>query len=251
MSKSTLTDELKIVKSEFTCMDSDFACTVEGTADVGKSVLKVRRGIAIMGKVTAYSPCSPETPHAVKDNNTDTTSSSSSSSCVSELDHALEAKEFKGQDPVNGLGTGAGAGAGGGGADSAAEVRGALSESKTSQVAVRVAVAVAVADSALVAPVRVASIYDDEVEESIPDESDPPDSVEENGPTETELGAKEGSKEGSKEENTPAKLGAEVFAIGKDVSAVRSTQSEGAFPGLWHVLYDDGSEATLAYSELR
>jgi hypothetical protein len=210
-----------------TCTDSDLAHTVEGAADVGKSVLKVRRGVAIMGKVTAYSAYPQGAPHALTNGIIDATSSSSSS-CYSELDHALKAEASGGREPTSGDQT----------------ETGAIGETPPSTLALEVPLTaiseVEVAVSVTVAPVMMASSQDDGMREITPDQSEPPDVVEGCSPLIQE--ATEG--------NRPMKSDAEISLLGRDV-LVRNTDIEGSIPGLWHILYDDGSEATLAHLELR
>jgi hypothetical protein len=210
-----------------TYTDSDLACTVEGAADVGKSVLKVRRGVAIMGKVTAYSAYAQGAPHALTNGIIDATSSSSSS-CYSELDHALKAETSGGREPTSGAETEAGA----------------IGETPPSSLALEVPLTaiseVDVAVSVTVAPVSMASSQDDGMREPTPDQSEPPD---------VEVGSSPVIQEET-EGNSSLKSGVEIPLIGRDVLA-RTTDVEGSIPGLWHVLYDDGSEATLAHLELR
>jgi hypothetical protein len=203
-----------------TFIDSDLACTVEGAADVGKSVLKVRRGVAIMGQVTAYSACPQGTPQTLTNDIIGATSSSSSS--CSELDHALRAKASGGSEPTSGTQTEAGA----------------VGETPANSLALDVPVT-AISEVEVTVSVSMA-ISHDGVRETTRDQSEPPDAVEGSSPV----------IPAAKEENSPAESGVEMPLLGKDVS-VRPSSVEESIPGLWHVLYDDGSEATLAHLELR
>ena len=203
-------------------------------------MLKVKRGIAIMGKVTAYISGPQGTLHAVTNGTIDaasSSSSSSSSSCFSELDHVLKTKSSGGSEHTRDIQAEAGTG----------PVVGATAENPpnlpTTEVPVKAIsdVADGIAVSIPVSPVLMVTSHNDGTRETAPDQSEPPDAVE---------GSRPGIPEAT-EGNSAAESDMEIPVVGKDESPVLDTDIEGPVTALWHVLYDDGSEATLTHSELR
>ena len=213
---------------------------MEGAADVGKSVLKVKRGIAIMGKVTAYISGPQGMLHAVTNGTIDaasSSSSSSSSSCFSELDHVLKTESSGGSEHTRDIQAEAGTG----------PFVGATAENPpnlpTTEVPLKAIsdVADGIAVSIPVLPVLMVTSHNDGTRVTAPDQSEPPDAVE---------GSRPGIPEAT-EGNSAAESDMEIPVVGKDESPVLDTDIEGPVTALWHVLYDDGSEATLTHSELR
>ena len=245
---------------------SDPAFTVEGAADVGKDVVKVKRGFVVTGKVTEYNPAPTDASNAqltsvpigdssghaecVADSssnntNNDIISSSSSSSsgaessvnnngCDSALDmiHKQEEEEEKYSAPAN------------------VEVSDAILN------------AAMYADAIDIVSPQVAEIPDkvqDPQVAEIPDKVQDPIAMSE---TDHFVIAQESQEdvENNVTMDTKSVEAPIVHAVvptnsqiieNVATNAECAAQAEGTIPGVWHVLYEDGSEGTLDYAELR
>ena len=229
---------------------------MEGLPDVGKDVVKVKRGFVVTGKVTVYNPspiktsdahptsASPTDPAGHTECITDSSSSSSSSS----------------SSAVNIVSNG--------GSGSAHDMTDKQEGEQDHSALESVEDANAILDAAMYAsvldildPQNVVEIPDNVQNPLVPEIQDPIPGI---IMSEADHLIIAPERQGDVKQIVTIEVdsnGAPIFdaALLSNIQVIESTastaecaaQAECAIPGVWYVLYEDGSEATLDYSDLR
>lgn len=225
---------------------------MEGLPDVGKDVVKVKRGFVVTGKVTVYNPspivisdahptsASPTDPAGHTECITDSSSSSNSSSAVNIVSNGGSGSAHDMTDKQEGE-----------------QDHSALESVEDANAILDAAMYASVLD--ILDPQNVVEIPDNVQNPLVPEIQDPiPGIIMSEADHLIIAPEREGDMEQIEtiDSNGAPTFDAALLSNSQAIESIASTaecaaQAECAIPGVWYVLYEDGSEATLDYSDLR